>query len=61
MPRIHRETSDELPMGIALFQLIEKIWHQGVLGIVASRIKESINIIDPLLLLNQATRSNKAF
>ena len=29
--------SDELPMGIALFQ---PDWHQGVLGIVASRIKE---------------------
>ena len=29
--------SDELPMGIALFQ---PDWHQGVLGIVASRIKD---------------------
>ncbi|MDU5805050.1 MAG: single-stranded-DNA-specific exonuclease RecJ [Haemophilus parainfluenzae] len=29
--------SDELPMGITLFQ---KDWHQGVLGIVASRIKD---------------------
>ena len=36
--------SDELPMGIALFQ---PDWHQGVLGIVASRIKDQYQ--DPFL------------